>query len=122
MDNCNFREGKELNRRDFLKYSAGTAAAIAFASSNLGYAAEKASASDDVVEKLLRGAIDLHMHAGPDVVPRKQTYFGLAHAANKARLRAIVLKSHMTPTTSLASDAQEALGGQSSSFWWHCVE
>lgn len=48
----------------------------------------------DTVSALLRGAIDLHYHAGPSPFPRKM---GLAEAArmyDEAGFRAVVMKSH----------------------------
>ena len=46
----------------------------------------------------LHGAIDLHVHCAPDVVPRAQDAFDLARAAHAAGMRAIGLKDHTTST------------------------
>jgi hypothetical protein len=48
---------------------------------------------------LLKGAYDLHVHAAPDVVPRKQDVVDLAQKAKEAGLAGMVLKDHTTPTT-----------------------
>ena len=48
--------------------------------------------------KLLEGAFDLHAHAAPDVVPRKQDIASLARDAEKAGMAGICLKDHTSPT------------------------
>jgi hypothetical protein len=50
----------------------------------------------------LAGAIDIHMHYGPDVLPRKVDAIDLARMAKSEGMRAIVLKNHYVPT---ANDA-----------------
>ena len=52
--------------------------------------------------ELLKGAIDLHVHSGPDLYPRIQDHFELARSAREAGLRALVIKCHNFPT---AADA-----------------
>jgi hypothetical protein len=59
----------------------------------------------------LTGVIDTHVHAGPDVRPRKTTAYELACAARAAGLRAIVLKNHHCSTVPLAAALSEALPG-----------
>ena len=59
----------------------------------------------------LKGAIDTHVHSGPDVRARKTTSFELARAARDAGLRAIVLKNHHCSTVPLAAALSEALPG-----------
>jgi hypothetical protein len=56
----------------------------------------------NIIEKLLRGSIDMHIHHGPDVRPRRGDALELARQAQDAGMRAIVLKSHIYPTTPLA--------------------
>lgn len=51
----------------------------------------------------LCGAIDLHVHSAPDVVPRALDDFGLAEAAAAAGMRAILLKNHHTLTADRAA-------------------
>lgn len=52
---------------------------------------------------LLRGAIDLHAHAGPDpFAERKMDARELVAAASEAGMAGLVLKSHEYPTQSLA--------------------
>lgn len=55
---------------------------------------------------LLRGAVDLHIHAAPDIVPRLLDDLALARAARDAGMGAIVLKSHHMPTADRAQIAQ----------------
>lgn len=51
----------------------------------------------------LEGAIDLHLHAGPDVRERKLTYYETALQAREAGMKTILIKSHMTITADIAS-------------------
>ncbi len=53
-------------------------------------------------EKPLAGAIDIHMHCGPDVLPRSVDAIDVARLAKAEGMRAIVLKNHYVPT---ANDA-----------------
>jgi len=62
----------------------------------------------DLARDLLRGAIDTHIHAAPDIVPRLLDDFGLADAARAAGMAAIVLKSHHMLTADRAQIAQRA--------------
>jgi hypothetical protein len=62
----------------------------------------------DLARDLLRGAIDTHIHAAPDIVPRRLDDFGLADAARAAGMAAIVLKSHHMLTADRAQIAQRA--------------
>jgi hypothetical protein len=56
------------------------------------------------IDNLLRGCIDMHMHAGPDPrVERRLDALQAASQAQEAGMRAIVLKSHEYPTAPLAS-------------------
>jgi hypothetical protein len=59
---------------------------------------------------LLLGAVDLHVHGGPDVVPRRHTDIELATRAKAAGMAAIVLKSHVESTVGRAAAASEATG------------
>jgi hypothetical protein len=50
----------------------------------------------------LKGAFDLHVHAAPDVVPRKCDDLELAHAAAAAGMAGFLLKSHLGSTVERA--------------------
>jgi hypothetical protein len=63
-----------------------------------------------VTDPLLEGAVDLHVHGGPDVVPRRYTDLELAARARDAGMRAIVLKSHVESTVGRAASVAAATG------------
>ncbi len=50
----------------------------------------------------VRGAIDVHVHCDPDVVPRSVDALEAARLAKEHGLRALVLKNHYVPTAGLA--------------------
>lgn len=56
----------------------------------------------------LTGAVDLHVHGAPDLVPRRYSDLELARLARAAGMRAIVLKSHVESTVGRAALATEA--------------
>jgi hypothetical protein len=58
---------------------------------------------ENMEKNYLEGAIDLHFHAGPDVRERKLTYLEATLQAEKAGMRAILIKSHSTITADIAS-------------------
>ena len=51
----------------------------------------------------LKGVIDLHLHAGPDIRKRRLTYLEAAIQAREAGMKAILIKSHSTITADIAS-------------------
>lgn len=59
----------------------------------------------DVVDRLMKGAIDMHMHAAPDPTVERRDVMEVAEAAEKYGMRAVVLKSFFYPTV-----CQTALG------------
>jgi hypothetical protein len=63
------------------------------------------------VARDLRGAIDIHVHASPDNVPRSLDGLEAARFAKDRGMRAIVLKSHFDPTAGLAWLARKAVPG-----------
>jgi hypothetical protein len=54
------------------------------------------------VDELLRGAVDMHLHSGPDVFPCRVDALEAAKQARQVGMRAIVIKNHSYPTTPLA--------------------
>jgi len=64
-----------------------------------------------IARNLLSGAIDFHIHGGPDLRPRKLSEIEVAKAAKQAGLKAVIIKNHVTPTTCRARLIQEMLGG-----------
>jgi hypothetical protein len=53
-------------------------------------------------QDLLRGAFEMHVHAAPDIVPRKSDDFALVKAADDAGMGGILLKSHLGSTVERA--------------------
>jgi len=56
------------------------------------------------VSRLLRGAIDMHCHSGPSVMPRDFSHIEAMHDAAKNGLRAVLIKDHYysaTPITEM---------------------
>lgn len=60
------------------------------------------SRAEDISQKLLNGAIDLHIHTAPDIYPRSVTAYEAAIDARRAGMKAIVIKSHSTDTSARA--------------------
>lgn len=56
-------------------------------------------------DRVLEGACDIHLHAGPDYIPRYSDAITLAEEARDAGMRAIVVKSHLTSTVGAAQAA-----------------
>jgi len=50
------------------------------------------------VEELMVGACDLHIHAGPDIVPRQQDIVDVCREAQDAGMKALAFKDHNTST------------------------
>src|SRR3989304_5965168 len=55
------------------------------------------------VQGLLKGAFETHVHAGPDVLPRKFNDIDLAHLAQERGFGGFVLKSHHAITADRAT-------------------
>jgi len=68
---------------------------------------------NSVIEEIMHGAIDMHVHFGPDMPPardirvaRRLDALGTARQAREAGMRGVVLKSHHWPTGALARTIQ----------------
>ena len=61
--------------------------------------------------ELLRGAVDIHIHHGPDLYPRIQDAFELAQNAKAAGMRGVCLKTHNFPTAPMALLARKHVPG-----------
>lgn len=59
---------------------------------------------------LLEGAIDLHVHTGPDLVTRNGSAVDLARAVGDAGMARAVVKSHVEPTASRAALVNDEVG------------
>jgi hypothetical protein len=66
---------------------------------------------NDRVQKVLEGAVDLHVHPAPSPLPRRMDAAEAANIAGEAGFRAIVVKSHhhSTVTDVLALQSQGAI-------------
>lgn len=73
-------------------------------------AAPGESARDALVERLLEGAVDLHCHSGPSVMPRKLNHAEAVRQAKSVGMRAILFKDHYYSTTPVAELLKEMLG------------
>lgn len=62
------------------------------------------------VDALMRGAVDLHIHSGPSLHPRKVDHIEVHRAADAAGMRAILLKDHYYPTMPIAQLMNDNLG------------
>jgi hypothetical protein len=62
------------------------------------------------VKEMLRGAIDFHIHTGPDIYPRLLNDIEVARQAKRAGMKAILIKSHATITGDRAQIAQSVTG------------
>lgn len=54
------------------------------------------------IEKILRGAYDIHVHCDPDVVPRSQHLVELSSSADTWAMSGVLLKEHTTSTVGRA--------------------
>jgi len=63
------------------------------------------------VQELMRGACDLHIHAGPDIVPRRQDVVEVARDAREAGMRALGIKDHNTNTAGRCYVASQLVPG-----------
>ncbi len=61
-------------------------------------AATTSAISDATVDELLRGAVDLHCHSGPSVMPRLVDHIDALEDAGTAGMRAVLFKDHYYPT------------------------
>ncbi len=75
----------------------------------LALLAMPAAAQDDVIT--LKGAIDIHVHQGPDSAPRAIDADDVARQAKAAGMRAVVLKNHWEDTASLAYMVRKMVPG-----------
>ncbi len=58
----------------------------------------------------LDGTIDLHVHTGPDIFPRRVTAMEAAVAARSVGMAALLIKSHSTDTSARAEMVRDATG------------
>jgi hypothetical protein len=71
---------------------------------NMKIAAHVTPSREERIEALIKGAIDLHCHSGPSVMPRYCDHVEAMQEASAAGLKAVLLKDHYyscTPVTTL---------------------
>lgn len=61
------------------------------------------------VDELLKGVVDIHIHSGPSMIPRKVDHYEATRRYLDAGVRALVLKDHHTTTTAAAYFINEYL-------------
>ena len=61
-------------------------------------------------KNMVKGAIDYHIHGGPDIFPRLLNDIEIARRAHDADMRAVLLKSHSECTAARAALASYATG------------
>jgi len=59
------------------------------------------------MEYLLKDAYDLHIHCGPDIIPRSVTALEMAERAINRGMRGFAIKSHYSPTSLQAAAVRE---------------
>jgi len=70
----------------------------------------KTSSKGHVEPSILGGAVDTHVHSGPDIVPRVADDIETARMASNAGFAAIVLKNHHESTAARAQIAESVNG------------
>ncbi len=63
------------------------------------------------IDSLLEGAVDLHIHSGPDCMPRWGDCIDIARLAVEYGMKAIVFKDHFIPSYVKARLAEKAVPG-----------
>ncbi len=66
-------------------------------------------APDSVIADLLRGAVDLHCHSGPSVMPRSLNHVDAIREAQDAGMHAVLFKDHYYSVTPVAKLLEETL-------------
>lgn len=64
-----------------------------------------------MIDSIIEGAIDMHVHSSPDVLPRKLSDIGVARQAKQAKLAGVLLKCHHNSTAARAQLAAESVPG-----------
>src|SRR5690606_3676129 len=68
--------------------------------------------TSDRISELLKGAIDLHCHSGPSVMPRRLHHVDAIKEGEAAGLRAILFKDHYYSVTPVAALLDEVMPGK----------
>jgi hypothetical protein len=104
------------SRAQFLRWSASAAAGAALADAVPLTADAQTEASplpSQLARDAVRGALDLHVHPGPDVFPRKFEDEEVARRYQNAGFSGFVIKSHYVPTAERATIVGKKVSGLS---------
>lgn len=66
--------------------------------------------SKERIDALMKGAVDLHVHSGPSLHPRKLDHTAALRAADEQGMRAVLLKDHYYPTMPIARLINDNMG------------
>lgn len=64
-----------------------------------------------IIRNIIKQAIDIHLHVGPEVIPRKYTTESFV-AAEAGKIRGAVLKNHFYPTQPFINEVEDRKGMQ----------
>lgn len=64
-----------------------------------------------LLDQLIEGSFDIHIHSSPDIVPRKMSDIELAKSARDSHMGGIMLKSHYGLTATRATLVKECVHG-----------
>lgn len=67
-------------------------------------------------KELLKGAVDMHLHSGPGLVPRGYDHIEVVRAAVDAGMRAIVIKDHHLPSGNVCQLIQKCFVKEDENF------
>lgn len=68
------------------------------------------TAMTDRIDALMKGAVDLHIHSGPSLHPRKLDHIAAVREADEQGMAAILLKDHYYPTMPITRLINENCG------------
>jgi hypothetical protein len=65
----------------------------------------------DAILRIMEGAYDIHLHAGPALVERRMSLYEVAICAREMKMKGLVVKDHNFQTAQLAKLVQECVPG-----------
>ncbi|QRZ14282.1 hypothetical protein JWJ88_12345 (plasmid) [Paracoccus methylovorus] len=68
------------------------------------------TAEQSRIDDLMKGAVDLHIHSGPSLHPRKLDHIAALREADEAGMAAVLLKDHYYPTMPITTLINQNLG------------
>ncbi len=68
------------------------------------------TAEQSRIDNLMKGAVDLHIHSGPSLHPRKLDHIAALREADEAGMAAVLLKDHYYPTMPITTLINQNLG------------